>query len=169
MLPTHRNKSQAFAFERFPQVLLQMGHFRHARSAPGGEKAKHHHPVAEVHRLSLDGQTVDFSNRVVVLSFFATWCGPCMAEMPHLQKDLWEPLKSKGLTLIAVGREHSVAEMNAFQAKKGFSFLFAADPKREVFGKFATQSIPRCVVVGRDGHIKFQSIGFEEKEFANLV
>lgn len=118
---------------------------------------------------TIDGKDLDFQNRVVVLNFFATWCGPCMMEMPHLEKELWQPLKEKGVLLVAVGREHSVAEVEAFKKQKGFSFLFAADPKREIFSKFATQSIPRCVVIGKDGRIKFQSIGFEPKEFQSLI
>jgi thiol-disulfide isomerase/thioredoxin len=118
---------------------------------------------------SIDGKDVDFHNRVVVLNFFATWCGPCMMEMPHLEKELWQPLKNKGLILVSVGREHSVAEVEKFKNQKGYSFLFAADPKREIFGRFATQSIPRCVVIGKDGGIKYQSIGFEESEFASLL
>ncbi len=118
---------------------------------------------------TLDGRNIALTNQAVVLNFFATWCGPCMSEMPHIQKDLWEPLKEEGLVVIAVGREHSEAEVKEFRGKKGFTFLFAADPKREIFSKFATQSIPRCVVVGKDGRIKYQSIGFEEKEFQNLV
>ncbi len=118
---------------------------------------------------TIDGKDINFANQVVVLNFFATWCGPCMSEMPHVEKDLWEPLKAKGLVVVAVGREHSVAEVKAFQEKKGFTFAFAADPKREVYGKFATQYIPRCIVIGKDGKIKYQSMGFSEKEFAGLV
>jgi peroxiredoxin len=124
-------------------------------------------PVSSVR--TIDGKDVNFANQVVVLNFFATWCGPCMSEMPHVQKELWEPLKAKGLVVIAVGREHSPEEVKAFQEKKGFTFMFAADPKREIFSKFATQSIPRCVVIGKDGHIKYQSIGFGESDFPNLV
>lgn len=124
-------------------------------------------PVQSVR--TIDGKTVDFANRVVVLNFFATWCGPCMSEMPHVQKELWEPLKAKGLVLVALGREHSVEEVKAFQEKKGFTFMFAADPKREVFAKFATQGIPRCVVIGKDGIIKYQTLGFAENDFPNLV
>ena len=124
-------------------------------------------PVLSVH--TIDGKKVDFANRVVVLNFFATWCGPCMSEMPHVQKELWEPLKSKGLIVVALGREHSEQDVKAFQEKKGFTFLFAADPKREVFSKFATQGIPRCIVIGKDGLIKYQSLGFGEHEFTNLV
>jgi peroxiredoxin len=124
-------------------------------------------PVASVR--TIDGKDIKLEGQVVVLNFFATWCGPCMSEMPHLQQKLWEPLEKKGLVLVAVGREHTEAEVRAFKEKKKFTFAFAADPKREVFSKFATQSIPRCVVVGKDGRIKYQSMGYDEAEFEKLV
>jgi len=118
---------------------------------------------------TIDNQVVDLRNRVVVLSFFATWCGPCIAEMPRLEKGLWQPLKGEGLILIAVGREHSDSQVKAFQVARHCTFSFAADPERTIYSKFATKYVPRCVLIGKDGRIEYQSVGLSEEDLAALV
>ena len=106
---------------------------------------------------------------VVVLNFFATWCGPCREELPHLEKDVWQTYRRKDFKFIAVGREHTAAEMNAFRDETGFSFPLAADPKRETYSLFAEKWIPRTYVIDRDGTILFQSRGFEADEFDQMI
>ncbi len=117
---------------------------------------------------TIDGQSIDLAGKITVLSFFATWCRPCMAELPHLEKDLWEPLKGKGLQVVAIGRGHSESELKVFRKQKEFTFPLVADPKNEIFNGLATGYIPRCLVIGRDGRIKSQEIGFVLQEFEAL-
>jgi peroxiredoxin len=111
----------------------------------------------------------DLKGKVVLLNFFATWCGPCMMEMPQLEREVWQKFKEKGLIVLAIGREHKNEELIDFQKKKGFTFPMAGDPNREVYGKFASQYIPRNVLIGKDGTILFQSVGFEEGDFQKMI
>jgi peroxiredoxin len=108
--------------------------------------------------------------KVVLINFFATWCGPCMAEMPHLDKEISQKFGSRtDFKLVAIGREHSAAELAKFVKEKNFSLPIAPDPKRDIYGKYATQYIPRNFVIGKDGKIKFSSVGYSEKDFQELI
>lgn len=113
--------------------------------------------------------TEKLRGKVILVNFFATWCPPCLAELPHLEREVWHKFKDRGLNLVVVGREHDADEVMKFKASKGFTMPFAADPKRETFARYATEFIPRNVLIGGDGTIAFQSVGFDEAEFAEMV
>lgn len=112
----------------------------------------------------------DLKGKVVWINFFATWCGPCRAELPHLQKEVYNKLKSeKNFQLIILGREHSWEEINKFKTEQKFDMPFSPDPGRKVFSLYAKQNIPRNFIIDKDGKIVVSSIGFNEKEFAEIV
>ena len=125
-----------------------------------------------IHLKTIDGKDFDLKDvrgKVVLLNFFATWCGPCMAEMPHLQDEIWDKFKDKKFAMIAIDREEAEDVVKAFQATHQFGFSIACDPKREVYSKFATQYIPRNFLINPDGVIVFQSMGYSQTEFNDLV
>jgi thiol-disulfide isomerase/thioredoxin len=126
----------------------------------------------EIGWVTLDGQKFDAKSlhgKVVLVNFFATWCGPCMQEMPHLQKDVFQKFKDKNFIMVAIGREHNDAELKEFRKKREFTIPIAADPERKIYGRFATQYIPRNYVIAADGKIAFQSVGYNEPEFKTMV
>jgi peroxiredoxin len=121
---------------------------------------------------TLDGKTIDISKlkgKIVMINFFATWCGPCNIELPLVQKDIWEAYKDrKDFVLLIIGRNHTDAEVKDFVEKKEFTMPFAADPNRDIYKLYATEFIPRNIIIGKTGKIIFQNKGYEVEEFKKL-
>jgi peroxiredoxin len=121
---------------------------------------------------TIDGKIIDISKlhgKIIMINFFATWCPPCNKELPVLQNNIWDKYKNnKDFKLIILGREHTEKEVKDFVSAKGFTMPFAPDQKREIFKLYASQSIPRNVIIGKDGKIIFQSIGYTDEEFGKI-
>lgn len=120
---------------------------------------------------TLDGQAKalsEYKGKVVLINFFATWCGSCMKEMPALEQEIWQAYKDKNFTILAIGREHKPEEMQAFISQKGYTFPIFADPDRSIYAKYANKYIPRNILIDTEGKIAFQCVGYEKQEFAKL-
>ena len=113
----------------------------------------------------------DLKGQIVVLQFTASWCSVCRQEMPHLEKDIWEQYKDKGVMLIGVDRDEPLETVVKFQKEMGISYPLALDPGAEIFGLFADKNsgVTRNVVIDKDGEIVFLTRLFEEKEYHEMI
>jgi peroxiredoxin len=121
---------------------------------------------------TLDGKEISIEKlrgKVILINYFATWCGPCMKEMPYLESEIYKKIDNEDFVLICIGREHTTEELVKFKDEKGFDLPMAPDPKREIYSKYARMMIPRNFVIGRDGKIIYQHIGFEMEEFEKMI
>lgn len=112
----------------------------------------------------------DLKGKVVLVSLFATWCGPCQKELAEVQGTLWPKYKdNKDFVMLVIGREHTDEQLQKYNERKKFTFPLYPDPKREVFSKFAEKSIPRAYLFGKDGKLVYSSVGYTEEEFQHLL
>lgn len=128
--------------------------------------------VPEFSFTTSEGKTVnlsDYKGKVILINFFATWCGPCMVEMPLLQNEIWNKLKDNpDFVLLSLGRDHSQAEIDKFIEQKKFTFPIYADKGKMIYSLFATQYIPRNYLIDKNGKVVYASTGFSMEEFEDL-
>lgn len=121
----------------------------------------------------IDGSTRQLSElkgKVVWINFFATWCGPCRMELPHLQNEVYDKYKNnENFVLLIFGREHSWEEINKFTTEQNFTMPFYPDKERKIFSIYAKQNIPRNFIIDKEGKIAVSSSGFNEKEFVEII
>ena len=105
---------------------------------------------------ALDGTKVDLvkmRGKVVLIDFWATWCGPCVQEVPNLVK-AYENLHSKGFEIVGVSLDQDKAKLEGFLKEKGMTWLQYFDGKgwqNEISSRFGIQSIPAMWLINKKG------------------
>ena len=117
-----------------------------------------------------DVKPADLEGKVVLVSLFATWCGPCQKELAEVQSTLWPKYKdNKNFKMLVIGREHTDEDLKKYNERKKFTFPLYPDPKREVFSLFAEKSIPRAYLFDKSGKLIYASMGYTAEEFQKLM
>ena len=114
---------------------------------------------------TLDGKTVrlaDYNGRVVLVSIWATWCGPCREEMPSMET-LYKDLKDTDFEILAVSVDARLGEkdafgrpggdLRAFADELGLTFPILHDASGKIEQIYQTTGVPETFLVGRDGLI----------------
>lgn len=95
----------------------------------------------------------DQAGKVVLLNFWATWCGPCVGEMPSLEKLYSAYSTNEDVEIIAINCAESSNTVKNFISKQNYHFPVVCDPKGEISSAYGIDAIPCTIVFGRDGTI----------------
>lgn len=122
-------------------------------------------PAPDFTLTTLDGESVQLSSLrgdVVLLDFWATWCGPCRYDMPHVDA-LYEEYKDEGLQVFGVNSERP-EQARAYLESNGFDFPTLQDPGLRVAQLYRVQAIPTFVVIDREGKMTSYLKGTRSRE-----
>ncbi len=120
---------------------------------------------------SLEGGMVklsSFKGKVVFLNFWATWCPPCVAEMPSMQK-LYDHFKKQGLEIIAVDLQEDKAAVQKFVDKHNITFTAVLDRTGRIGSLYGARNIPTTYIIDRQGFVIAGTIGGKEWYSPELI
>lgn len=107
----------------------------------------------------LEGTLPPTAGKVVLLDFWASWCGPCKSSFPALDA-LQKQYARQGLVIIAVNLDDEPAAMQKFLKENPVSFTVVRDPGHKLVEQADVQSMPSSFVIDRAGKVRFTHIGF---------
>ena len=99
----------------------------------------------------------DLRDKPVYLNFWATWCPPCVKELPHIQSK-YEQYKDK-IHFLAISVDSEQDAPAQFISSKGYTFTVGYGNEREISRAYNIEAIPASYIIGTDGTIKAQIVG----------
>ena len=99
--------------------------------------------------------------RVVMVNFWATWCGPCRVEMPHLNR-LYEKYRASGFVLLGVNIDEEPHKAADLAAKLGLRFPVLLDSEKKVSRLYDLTAMPSTVLIDRDGRVRYVHRGYRD-------
>jgi peroxiredoxin len=131
-------------------------------------------PAPDFTLTNLDGEKVklsDLKGQVVMINFWASWCGPCRQEMPLLN-DIYAGYKKAGFVLLGVNLDESADDAKSFLKKTPVNFPVLLDSQGKVADLYKNQAMPSSYFVDRKGNLVHLHQGYkpgEEAEYKRVI
>ena len=142
--------------------------YKPAADGPSPEKTEDAVPAADFTVLDGEGNPVslsDFQGKPVVVNFWATWCGPCKAELPYFDALYTEYGGSVQFLMVNMtdGTYDTIESVKDFVSGEGYGFPVYYDTEMSAAAAYAVQSIPRTLFIRADGSLAAEQIGMMEE------
>jgi len=141
----------------FALLLLVAGCYGGSRPPRIGTAAPEFTLQDSDHKVSLN----DYRGKVVLLNFWATWCPPCIAEMPSLI-ELQKKMKDKDIVILGVSIDEDEAAYHKFLKNYGVNFVTVMDKERKTPTIYGTFGWPETYIIDRQGVVRRKFIGAAE-------
>lgn len=111
---------------------------------------------------SQSGQNIrlkELRGQVVLVNFWATWCGPCRQELPQLDR-LQDRYRQAGLRLLAVSVDDDPRKVEAMRQQLGLKLTVLFDKDKQVADRYDVDAMPATLLIDRDGRVRYVHRGY---------
>jgi len=135
-------------------MLLSAGCYSGSRPPHVGSPAKEFSVTDSDHTVSLN----QYRGQIVLVNFWATWCPPCVEELPSLMT-LQDRMKGRGVVVVGVSIDVDGDAYHRFLKLHGINFVTVRDPEQKVAGMYGTSGWPETYIIDRQGVMRRKFVG----------